>query len=385
MIYNRHVALATALVLLCADAGGAPRPSSARWAGAWGYAPSPATAATPPTRPAGRFQYRLRLTRGGSELSLRLGNPERSLPLSVTAMTVAVEGRAAVATQLEFGGSPGLRLGAGTMRDSDPVPLPVRAGDTVVVTLSTDAPSTQVSGNAGFVGSFAGTDDVESESRDRPFVTLASVRATARCTIVALGDSITEGARNQDTVRRGWPDRLAERLARSSGLVCGVVNAGISGNRLLRAGRGVAAVDRFERDVAAVPGVTHLIVLEGINDLVRGGQPDETPVTSADLIGGYRRIIAAAHARGIKVIGGTLTPAWGYRLMTPALEGVRVDTNRWIRTSGAFDAVVDFEAAVSIGEAVPVLRSDADSGDKLHPGDVGYAAMAAAIPLELFD
>lgn len=366
--------------------------SAGGWAGAWSYAISPPVETPRLTKPAGTYHYRLRLTQSGDAVTLRLTNPDEAIPLAIGTVRIA---RAAGTTGfaeapgsaqvLSFAGQAGITLQAGQMANSDPAPLTLHPGDPLIVTLVTTAQSTDVPGNAGFLSAFQPAGGAEAESRSRPYVTLASVHnAAARCTIVTLGDSITEGARNQDTTRRGWPDRLADRLAaRDPAHHCGVVNAGISGNRVLSYGRGTAAVDRFERDVASVPGVTHVLMLEGINDITRNFQ--DSPTDAAKLIAGYHRIIGMAHDHGLKIIGGTLTPGWGYRLTSPVWEAFRAEVNQWIRTSGEFDAVVDFEAATRDQSQPPKLKPEYDSGDHLHPGDTGYQAMADAVPLNLFD
>lgn len=292
-----------------------------------------------------------------------------------------------------FGGEAATAIAGGDVLVSDPIALPVSSGDDVIVSVAVSDVSTTVGGNAGFPLAFAagavnpatpGESDLSTQKL-RPFVTLAAVRnPSATCTVVAFGDSITEGARGTRQDWRGWPGVLAQRLiAEAPERHCGVVNMGISGNRLLRDGRGTAGVERFDRDVASVPGATHLIVLEGINDIWRAGTEGEGPLTAEDIVAGYRRLIAAGHDRGLRVIGGTLTPGMGSRHISHEMEGLRQEVNRWIRTSGQFDAVIDFEAAVRDTATPPQIRPMFDSGDKLHPGDGGYQAMGRAVPLDL--
>lgn len=385
-------------VLMAGSAVAAPAPvgDAARWGGAWGYATSPATRAVRDTLPAGMYRYRLRASQSGDGLRFLFTNPAGAVPLVIGRVTVArAAGEAgfgldpASERPLGFadGGAPSVAGGATLL--SLPVDFAVAAGEDLILTIETRAPSTTVGGNAGFPAAFSeaamAADGAGLEPRRiRPFVTQVAVRnPSAACTIVTMGDSITEGARGTRTGWRGWPGVLARRLAEKGGAHCGVVNMGISGNRLLREGRGTAAVARFERDIASVPGVTHLIVLEGINDIWRAGTPGEPPVAATDLIAGYRRIIDLAHARGIRVIGGTMTPGWGSKYLTREMEQVRQETNRWIRKGGGFDAVFDFEAALRDGGTPPALKRPFDSGDRLHPGDHGYEAMGRAVPLAL--
>ena len=164
--------------------------------------------------------------------------------------------------------------------------------------------------------------------------------------IVTFGDSITDGAVSTPNTDRSWPSFLARRLAANGGANIAVLNQGISGNRLLRDGAGMNALARFDRDVLAQPGVKWLMILEGINDIGLGSRPD-TPVSDAvssdDLIAALKQLIERAHEHGIKVIGCTLTPYEGAAYYSEGGEQIRMAVNQWIRASGAFDAVVDFE------------------------------------------
>jgi lysophospholipase L1-like esterase len=217
----------------------------------------------------------------------------------------------------------------------------------------------------------------------RAFLSEVDVETTKRPVIVTLGDSITDGFGSATGTNHRWPDLLAERFAAGGPAAPAVVNAGISGNRILGAPsppfRGDDALARFDRDVLSVPGVTHVIMLEGINDISGGGPSAET------LIMGYRQIIMRAHAHGLKVLGATLTPFLGApHIIDPAYEAVREKLNDWIRHSGAFDGMIDFDAAVRDPKAPNQMRAELQSGDWLHPNDDGYRAMAYAIDLRLF-
>ncbi len=378
------------LVLLCL--GGTGASAERGWAGVWGFAPGAVQASAPQVLVAGTFRYRIRLTQGGARLRLTLAVPDKALPLVVRSASVAFPreetgfATGVLSRPLKFNGRTEARLAPGSQLSIDHVNVRVRAGTDVIVTLTTAAPVTDVPVNAGVTGDFAAVGAPPAPVRRRPFVARVDVfNPSAPCTIVTLGDSITEGTGGSQADWRGWPGRLANRLiAAAPARHCGVVNMGIGGNRLLREGRGMAAIDRFERDVAAVPGATHVVILEGINDLTRGAQPGQPPVSAADLIAGYRRLIAAAHRHGLTAIGGTILPAGGSRAGTPPLDAIRNETNRWIRDSGAFDAVIDFDTAVRAPENPTAMQAEFDSGDHLHPGDAGYTAMGDAIPLRLF-
>lgn len=383
------------LAALALVAGVAPATAQQKrnpWVGAWGYAASPAVETPAPTRPAGTFRYRVRLTQSGAGVAVRLTNPENSLPLVIASVSVApaaATGFATAAPEIPamFGGQRQTRVEAGASRSTDPLRLALKAGGDIVITIVTAAPSSEVSGNAGFRTQFTPAgESATTMSKSRPLVSLVSIHnPQAPCTIVTLGDSITEGARGTEAYWRGWPGRLAQRLiAAAPARHCGVVNMGISGNRLLTYGRGPSAIDRFGRDVLAVPGVTHVILLEGINDIARSAVPRERKIAAADLIAGYRKIIEMGRKNGLRVIGATMTPAWGSRFNNVELEKVRREANQWIREPGNFDGVIDFEAALADGSTPPAMKPDYDSGDKLHPGEAGFDAMAAVIPLTLF-
>jgi lysophospholipase L1-like esterase len=210
--------------------------------------------------------------------------------------------------------------------------------------------------------------------------------------VVALGDSITDGDGSTLDANGRWPDYLAQRLAGTTCSIClpatFVVNAGISGNRLLRKDAGPSALARFDRDVLSTPGVRYVIIMEGINDI---GRNDDTELglTADDLIAGYRQAIRRAHSKGLYIYGGTLTPFHGSvydPLDAPRSdrELLRQTVNNWIRTSREFDAVIDFDGAVRDPAAPVQLVGAYDSGDHIHPNSTGYQAMANAVSLSLF-
>ncbi|MGE3510560.1 MAG: SGNH/GDSL hydrolase family protein [Vicinamibacterales bacterium] len=195
--------------------------------------------------------------------------------------------------------------------------------------------------------------------------------------VVTLGDSITDGTRFTPDTNNRWPNHLAKRLA-AQGTKMAVMDVGISANRLLSEPVGPAALARFGRDVLAQTGVTHVTVLEGINDIPR------MPVTVADLIFAHKQLIARAHAKGLKIFGATLLPFEGDSQYKPETEAKRQGLNQWIRTSGAYDGVIDFDAAVRDPKQPTKILEKYDSGGHLHPNDAGYEAMAAAIDLKIF-
>jgi lysophospholipase L1-like esterase len=206
--------------------------------------------------------------------------------------------------------------------------------------------------------------------------------------VVAFGDSITDGVGATLDSNLAWTSLLAAKLAAApNGPAFGVANAGLSGNRLLRPGFGVSALARFDRDVLGHAGVRWMTVLLGINDItfpaVPGAAPTEA-VTADDLIWGFQQIIERAHRHAIKVAGATIMPVEGVNTYTDAGEAIRQAVNRWVRSSGAFDAVIDFDAAVRDPAHPGRLRAGFDPGDHVHPNDPGNAAMAAAIDVSIF-
>jgi lysophospholipase L1-like esterase len=204
--------------------------------------------------------------------------------------------------------------------------------------------------------------------------------------IVAIGDSITDGFATTLDANKPWPSLLAKRLNTAQGKEqISVVNQGISGNQVLRDGAGISALARFDRDVLSIAGVKWVILLEGINDInFRGWNDGPDGLTSDELIAGYKQIIARSHTHGIKVIGATLTPEEGVPTMSERGEKIREAVNEWTRTSNAFDAVVDFDKLISDPSRPIRMRPEFDPGDHIHPNDAGNQAMAEAFDLNLF-
>ena len=204
--------------------------------------------------------------------------------------------------------------------------------------------------------------------------------------VVVLGNSITDGRGSGTDRNDRWPDDLARRLqadARTARVA--VLNAGIGGNCVVRGGLGPTALARLDRDVVAPAGARWLVVLEGVNDIGTARGDQAIAAIAGELIAGFQRIIAVAHAHGLRAYGATILPFGGSFYDTdPAREAARQTVNRWIRTGAAYDAVIDLDAAMRDSLAPARLRPDGDSGDHLHPNEAGYHIMADAIDLGLF-
>jgi len=337
----------------------------------------------------------------GTQIRVRVSNEESDKPLRVTAGSVGLaagdfDAQPGSIRPLTFGGRHDIVIPAGAPAVSDPVDMSVSVGSELVVSLHAPA-GIAVKPFGGALMSTADGDQTSTEKLTgassiigRPLVSAVNVltRKPPRL-IVAFGDSITDGNRAKLGELRSWPEELEHRLAARNGSpALAVIDAGIGGNRVIMGGWGRAAVVRFDRDVARIDGVSYAVILEGINDIGNAGKSmfgDSPALDTADLITGYRQLIARAHARGIKVIMGTLLPFSGAMYFSSAKEQQRVAVNQWIRTSGEPDAVIDFDAIMRDPNEPTRLRADYDSGDHLHPGEAGYKAMGDAIDLKLFD
>jgi lysophospholipase L1-like esterase len=374
------------------------------WVGTWGASPQqPVTAfGTAPSFTNQTVREIVRISVGGARLRVRLTNEFGAQPLLIGAAHVAISaGGAAIKPgtdrALTFSGHPSILVPPGAPVLSDPVDL--KAADLASLAISIYLPQTtgpatwhlQGTQTAYIVlGDATGASDLgASATTSTARFFLSGVEAGSferKSAIVTFGDSITDGTRSTVDTNHRWPDRLAERLAAFGDDDTGVVNEGISGNRILHDNAGPNALSRFDRDVSATSGVRFMTVLLGINDIGFGGFIPNEAVSADDIIGGYRQLIARAHSRGIRIYGATLTPfdGVGSPYFSPAHEVQRQAVNAWIRTSGEFDAVIDFDKVVRDPNNPSKLLPAFDSGDHLHPSDVGYKAMADSINLKLF-
>ena len=381
---------ATALLLAAAPAG------AQAWTRAWTASMWQAPEDQVPVLENVTIRSAIRVGASGEQLRLRLANDYGPV-LTVGSATVRVAGRPAV--RVTFGGSASLRMPAGAPIVSDPIALPVKAFDVVEVSLffpgkTALATVHETAGQPTLIsprGDHTATDYVPaSTDRLRPLIAGIDVdTGKPRPVIVAFGDSITDnGSCANDAVPIcRWSEVLARRLAKA-GKPHVVINQAISGNRILSMGSGPSALTRFDRDVLAVPGVTHVVLLEGINDIGNSGRErngvTSPTITAAELIEGYRQLALRARDKGIKVLAMTVLPFEGANYYATERDAIRVAVNEWMRTSSIFDAVIDMEKVVA-DPANPKRLADAlQSGDNLHPDGRGETAMGEAIDLKLF-
>lgn len=411
----------TAVIILLATLGAFANAQQGKdqgkWVSAWSaavHAPLPFPGLPPsPVFENQTIRMVVRPTIGGQRLRIRFSNANGSSTLEIGAAHVALvdHGSAilpATDHALSFGGHSSVKVPIGASMLTDPVDM--RVPPLSEVSISIYLPQRVAASTTHFwaqhetyisgPGDYSGNREISKADIKLSWFWLADMEiwtADRTGAVVTLGDSITDGVGAKQGDYDDWPDLLAKRLKMNRAVPrVAVLNEGIGGNRILHDGAGINALARFDRDVLAQPGVTDLIVMEGINDIgwphmkpradndgtqLKDGPFASEGVSAADLIAGMRQIIDRAHEHNIRVFGATLTPYKGADYFSADGEAVRREVNEWIRAGGAFDGVFDFDAAVRDPSDPERFLPRLQSGDWLHPSEAGYSAMAEAIDL----
>jgi len=405
-------AIPIAFLILASSAIAQSVPTTQNWVGSWATSqqiPEPHNAlATDDLRDATLRQI-VHLSVGGPSLRVHLSNAFGTAPLHLTSVHIArprstssAQIDAATDRALTFSGGADVTIPAGAEYLSDPVAYAVKPLSDLAVSIHYDAPPEQQTGHPGsrttsylVHGDAVSAAELGEVKKFDHWYQLSAVDVVAppkAASIVALGDSITDGRGTTTNGNNRWTDILAQRLQASAKTKdLGVLNHGIGGNHLLIDGLGPSALARFDRDVLALTGVRFVIVLEGVNDL--GGLTQRSDPAKAEheafvrrIIASYEQMIARAHAAHIKIIGATILPYTGSEYYHPPAsnEADRQAINQWIRGAGHFDAVVDFDKALADAEHADHLAAKYDGGDHLHPSPEGYRAMGELIDLSIF-
>jgi lysophospholipase L1-like esterase len=395
--------LALAMALAAGACAPHVRPAAApaaHWLGTWTASQQLVEPRNMPPAPLANSTLRqvIHVSLGGPRIRVVLSNLFGDGPIAIGATRIARSaGGSAIEPaseqRLTFGGADSLTIPAGQSITSDPLDFPVSPLSNLAVTLRIGAAPSALTGHPGSrttsylkAGDWVSAPDLADAATTEHWYLLANLDVVAEgSAVVTLGNSITDGHGAGTNRDDRWPDNLARRLLADPRTAhVSVLNAGIGGNCILRDCLGPAALSRYARDVLDQNGVRWEIVLEGVNDIGGTRSPAAADSVATGLIEGYRQMIALAHARGLRIYGATILPFGGSFYDRPGHEEARQKVNAWIRTSRAFDAVVDFDAVMRDPSQPARLLPRADSGDHLHPGEEGYRMMADAIDLGLF-
>jgi lysophospholipase L1-like esterase len=376
------------------------------WFGTWAASPeAQLNTATSSGNSGVTYREIVHTSAGGTAVRIVVTNEFGVDPLTIGAARIAItKGGNSIeietAKSIRFGGQSSVTLPAGTLAVSDPVNMELPPFADIAISLfmpaqqmnRTTLHSYALQTNYLVPGNVVDAETLTTPIEVQSWYFLKGVQVkldepNGGGNIVALGDSITDGAASKSGANGRWPDVLAHRVQADESLSdMGVLNAGINGNRLLRDGDGESALRRLDRDVLAQAGVMYLVVLEGINDIghVVAASPSDPAANTQDLIRALEQIVMRAHAHGIKVIGATMTPYESCKYASPEGEKIREAVNDWIRTNSELDGVADFDKIVRDPAHPTRFLPTYDSGDHLHPNAAGLRAMADGIDLNLF-
>ncbi|HTY10039.1 MAG TPA: SGNH/GDSL hydrolase family protein [Bacteroidota bacterium] len=387
----------------CKGIAGDKPDSGEVWVGTWGTAPQLVEPGNMPPKP-GLNNSTLRqivcVSIGGNRLRFRFSNEFSGSPVTMKTVRVAASlGGSVIDTttdrELSFGGRPEAVLAPQSAMTSDPIDFDLKPRMNVAITIFFDSTSPDVTGHPGsrttsyiLPGNGASSADLPGAVGTDHWYIINAIDVVApdsAAAVVVLGNSITDGRGSGTNKQDRWPDELALRLQASPGMRrVAVLNMGIGGNCVLRNCLGPAAGSRFERDVISQHGVRWLIILEGINDIGQARGEEGSASVADGLIAEYKRMIDRAHAMGIRVYGATLLPFGGSFYDSPGHRAAWKKVNDWIRKGGCFDAVIDFDAALHDPADPSHLLPSGDTGDHLHPNEVGHKMMGDAVDLMLF-
>jgi lysophospholipase L1-like esterase len=404
--YHSFSAIPALGILLCSFIlfGYANSDSTKVWVGTWSTAPQLVEPGNIPPIPGlsnNTLRQVVRVSLGGDSLRVRFSNEFSTSPVTMRAVQIAVStGGSAIDVstnkELKFNSKPEVIMNPGVAITSDPISFDLEPRMDIAITIYFGQTSPDVTGHPGsrttsylLTGDMTSTIDFAGSVQTDHWYIINGIDVKApesAAAVAILGNSITDGRGSGTNKQNRWPDILAERLLENPGTrQVAVLNLGIGGNCVLRSCLGPSALDRFERDVVKQHRVYWLIILEGINDI--GQTPDSASASQVakELIAAYEQMIAAAHAKGIQVYGASLPPFGKSFYYTDYREAARRTVNEWIRSSGCFDAVIDFDKALRNPEDTLTILPAVHSGDFLHPNETGYKIMGEAIDLKLFE
>ena len=373
-----------------------------KWVGTWTTAMQlvePHNLAPEPGLSGNSIREIVQISVGGDKIRVKFSNEHGKSPLNIKAVEIAVatssgssaDIKVGTMKSLKFKGKAGVTIEAGKMVASDAIDFKLRNRENVAITIHYgECDNKIVTGHPGsrttsYLVEGNGSDFSKAKKTNH-WYTICGIDVVGNKNtraVAILGNSITDGRGSTTNMQDRWPDNLSRALldnAKTKDVA--MLNLGIGGNCVLRGGLGPTGASRFTRDIMQQEGVKYVIIFEGINDLgsCRNGEQ-----TANALIEAYKKMIVEAHAKGIKVYGGTITPFKGNKYHTPDHEAARTKVNTWIRTSGAFDAVIDFDKMIRDSANPEALQSKyLYENDWLHPNAEGYKTMGSSIDLKLF-